>query len=101
VFINWLLTREAQAAWAKELQTNSRFVGVEPVDPHAVVPPGLNLLQITRRSCCRRWGRPGSRQAVDPVDRREAAAPVVLERGGNGSSWSGQHEIQSAGAIKR
>src|SRR5262249_46321223 len=24
VFINWLLTKEAQAAWAKELQTNSR-----------------------------------------------------------------------------
>jgi len=46
VFINWLLTREAQAAWARELQTNSRFVGVEPGDPHAVVPPGMNLLQI-------------------------------------------------------
>ncbi len=46
VFINWRLTREAQAAWAKELKTNSRFVGVEPGDPHSVVPHGLNLLQI-------------------------------------------------------
>jgi iron(III) transport system substrate-binding protein len=46
VLINWLLTREAQAAWAKELQTNSRFVGVEPGDPHTIVPAGLTLTQI-------------------------------------------------------
>ena len=46
VFINWLLTREAQAAWAKELQTNSRFTGVEPGDPHTVVPAGVSLTQI-------------------------------------------------------
>ena len=46
VFVNWLLTKEAQAAWAKELQTNSRFVGVEPGDPQAVVPAGLTLMQI-------------------------------------------------------
>jgi ABC-type Fe3+ transport system substrate-binding protein len=46
VLINWLLTREAQAAWAKELQTNSRFVGVEPGDPHTIVPAGMTLTQI-------------------------------------------------------
>jgi iron(III) transport system substrate-binding protein len=46
VFINWLLTRDAQAAWARELQTNSRFVGVEPGDPQVLVPPGVRLLQI-------------------------------------------------------
>ena len=46
VFINWLLTRDAQEAWARELQTNSRFVGVEPGDPHTRVPPGLRLMQI-------------------------------------------------------
>src|SRR5262245_26519350 len=46
LLINWLLTKEAQAAWAKELQTNSRFVGVEPGDPQSVVPPGVSLLQI-------------------------------------------------------
>jgi len=46
VLINWLLTREAQAAWAKELQTNSRFVGVEPGDPHTIVPTGMTLTQI-------------------------------------------------------
>jgi iron(III) transport system substrate-binding protein len=46
VFINWLLTRSAQAAWATELQTNSRFLGVEPGDPRSVVPPGLRLMQI-------------------------------------------------------
>jgi ABC-type Fe3+ transport system substrate-binding protein len=44
--INWLLTRPAQAAWARELQTNSRLVGVEPGDPHTVVPAGLTLTQI-------------------------------------------------------
>ena len=46
VLINWLLTQGAQAAWAKELQTNSRFAGVEPGDPHAIVPMGLSLTQI-------------------------------------------------------
>ncbi len=46
LLINWLLTKDAQIAWARELQTNSRFLGVEPGDPQAVVPPGLTLLQI-------------------------------------------------------
>ena len=27
-------------------QTNSRFVGVEPGDPRAIVPPGLKVTQI-------------------------------------------------------
>jgi len=40
------LTREAQAAWAKELQTNSRLVGVEPGNPEGIVPAGLALTQI-------------------------------------------------------
>jgi len=46
LFVNWLLTKPAQVAWAKELQTNSRFIGVEPGNPDAVVPSGLNLVQI-------------------------------------------------------
>ena len=46
LLINWLLTKEAQTAWARELQTNSRFVGVEPGDPQSVVPAGVSLLQI-------------------------------------------------------
>jgi iron(III) transport system substrate-binding protein len=46
LLINWLLTKDAQIAWSRELQTNSRFVGVEPGDRQAVVPPGLTLLQI-------------------------------------------------------
>jgi iron(III) transport system substrate-binding protein len=46
VLINWLLTREAQVAWARELETNSRFVGVEPGQPQTVVPAGLKLTQI-------------------------------------------------------
>jgi iron(III) transport system substrate-binding protein len=46
VLINWLLTKDAQAAWARELQTNSRFAGVEPGEPLTVVPAGLKLPQI-------------------------------------------------------
>src|SRR5262245_39803643 len=46
VLINWLLTKDAQVAWARELQTNSRFTGVEPGDPLTVVPAGLKLQQI-------------------------------------------------------
>ena len=38
--------KDAQTAYAKELQTNSRFVGVEPGDPQTVVPAGLKLQQI-------------------------------------------------------
>src|SRR5712691_7109088 len=46
VLINWLLMKDAQTAYAKELQTNSRFVGVEPGEPSSVVPPGLKLQQV-------------------------------------------------------
>ena len=46
VLINWLLTKDAQVAWARELQTNSRFIGVEPGEPLTVVPAGLKLQQI-------------------------------------------------------
>ena len=46
VLINWLLTKDAQTAWAKELQTNSRYVGVEPGERQTVVPAGLKLPQI-------------------------------------------------------
>src|SRR5262245_42890856 len=46
VLINWLLTKDAQVAWARELQTNSRFTGIEPGEPLTVVPPGLKLTQI-------------------------------------------------------
>ena len=46
VLISWLLMKDAQTAYAKELQTNSRLIGVEPGDPHAVVPAGLKLQQV-------------------------------------------------------
>jgi iron(III) transport system substrate-binding protein len=46
LLINWLLTKDAQAAWAKELQTNSRYVGVEPGDPQTIVPAGVKLTQV-------------------------------------------------------
>lgn len=46
VFINWLLTKEGQTSWAREVETNSRRIGVEPGDPELVVPQGVNLFQI-------------------------------------------------------
>jgi iron(III) transport system substrate-binding protein len=46
VFINWLLTKEAQVLWAKDVETNSRRVGVEPGNPQLVVPRGAKLFQV-------------------------------------------------------
>jgi iron(III) transport system substrate-binding protein len=46
VFINWFLTKDVQAIWAKELETNSRRLDVEPGDPDLLVPMGVKLLQI-------------------------------------------------------
>src|SRR5262245_2455152 len=46
VFINWLLTRDAQILWAKEVETNSRRLGIEPGNPELVVPRGARLFQV-------------------------------------------------------
>ena len=46
LFINWLLTKDAQTQWAKEVEMNSRRVGVEPGNPPYAVPKGVKLLQI-------------------------------------------------------
>jgi ABC-type Fe3+ transport system substrate-binding protein len=46
VFINWLLTKDAQVVWAPEVETNSRRVGVEPGNPSFAVPRGAKLLQV-------------------------------------------------------
>ena len=46
VFINWLLTKDAQVVWAREIETNSRRVGVEPGNPSLVVPRGARLMQV-------------------------------------------------------
>ncbi len=46
VFINWLLTRDAQVVWAKEVETNSRRVGIEPGNPLLAVPPESKFIQI-------------------------------------------------------
>ena len=46
VFINWLLTKDAQIPWAKEVETNSRRVGVEPGNPDTVVPRSADPLRI-------------------------------------------------------
>jgi len=43
VYINWLLTRDAQAAWVKNTQENSRRTDVEPGDPALIVPEGVEL----------------------------------------------------------
>ena len=46
VFVNWLLTKDAQVVWAREIETNSRRVGVEPGNPSLVVPRGAKLMQV-------------------------------------------------------
>ena len=46
VFINWLLTRDAQVVWAREVETNTRRVGIEPGNPQYAVPPDAKFLQI-------------------------------------------------------
>src|SRR5258707_1147204 len=46
VFINWLLTKDAQVAWAREVETNSRRLGVEPGNPQYAVPRAAKLLQV-------------------------------------------------------
>jgi iron(III) transport system substrate-binding protein len=46
VFMNWLLTKDAQAVWAKEAEMNSRRIGVEPGNPPYAVPKGAKLMQI-------------------------------------------------------
>jgi iron(III) transport system substrate-binding protein len=46
VFINWLLTREAQVQSARETETNNRRAGVEPGNPQLVVPRGAKFYQV-------------------------------------------------------
>ena len=46
VFINWLLTREAQVHWARDVETNSRRVGVEPGNPQFAVPRGARYFHV-------------------------------------------------------
>jgi ABC-type Fe3+ transport system substrate-binding protein len=46
VLINWLLTREGQTHWAKEVETNSRRVGVEPGNTPLLPPRGVKLFQV-------------------------------------------------------
>jgi iron(III) transport system substrate-binding protein len=46
LFINWVLTREAQVAWAREVETNSRRVGVEPGNPEFALPRGAKFFQV-------------------------------------------------------
>src|SRR5262245_13650775 len=46
VFVNWLLTKDAQVVWAREIETNSRRVGVEPGNPSLVVRRVANLTQV-------------------------------------------------------
>jgi iron(III) transport system substrate-binding protein len=46
LFINWVLTKDAQVAWAREVETNSRRVGVEPGNPEFVLPRGAKFFQV-------------------------------------------------------
>jgi iron(III) transport system substrate-binding protein len=45
VLVNWLLTKDAQVHWAREVEQNSRRVGVEPGNPQFLPPKG-RVLQV-------------------------------------------------------
>jgi iron(III) transport system substrate-binding protein len=46
VFVNWLLTRDAQVVWAREVETNSRRLGIEPGNPQLLLPRGARFFQV-------------------------------------------------------
>jgi len=46
LFANWLLTKEAQVQWAKEVEQNSRRVGIEPGNPAFLPPKGVKIFQV-------------------------------------------------------
>jgi ABC-type Fe3+ transport system substrate-binding protein len=46
VLINWILTKDAQVHWAKEVETNSRRLGIEPGNPEFAVPRGAKYFQV-------------------------------------------------------
>jgi len=46
LLINWLLTKDAQVHWGREVETNSRRVGVEPGNPEFAVPTGARFFQV-------------------------------------------------------
>jgi ABC-type Fe3+ transport system substrate-binding protein len=46
LFANWLLTKDGQAHWAREVEQNSRRAGVEPGNPHLLPPKGARLFQV-------------------------------------------------------
>lgn len=46
LFVNWLLTKDAQTHWAREVEQNSRRAGIEPGNPHLLPPKGARLFQV-------------------------------------------------------
>ena len=76
VFINWLLTKDAQVVWAREVETNSRRVGVEPGNPAVRGAPGRQALPGRRRGkSARSREDPGHRQGGHQVGAVAAPAP--------------------------
>jgi ABC-type Fe3+ transport system substrate-binding protein len=46
LLVNWVLTKDAQTRWARDVETNSRRAGVEPGNPEFVVPTGAKFFQV-------------------------------------------------------
>ena len=46
LFVNWLLTKDAQIHWARDVEQNSRRTGVESGNPHLRPPKGAKLFQV-------------------------------------------------------
>ncbi len=57
LFVNWLLTKEAQTIWAKGANTNSRRTDVPPAHPRLVPNPAKRYVQIDREEMIPEWDK--------------------------------------------
>ncbi len=71
LFINWLLTKESQAAISKYVAINSRRSDVPPVDPETVRTPGVEYVEMNREEIY-----------PEIVKTQEFLAELVKQRGG-------------------
>jgi len=66
LFVNWILTKEAQDLWSRHASINSRRVDLPPANPEAVATPGKKYIKID------------SEELVDEVQKTQDIAKAVL-----------------------
>ncbi len=55
LFINWVLTKDGAALWAKHAETNSRRTDVAPSKPENAPDPKRNLIEMDRQELQNEW----------------------------------------------